>query len=162
KYEEEILRLSLDVTQHLDKLYGLSLNELGLDFAIDDTGRIWMHEANNGPQTAYHEEERAIEYIRSEEHTSELRSRFDLVCRLLLNTRSTLFPYTTLFRSKYEEEILRLSLDVTQHLDKLYGLSLNELGLDFAIDDTGRIWMHEANNGPQTAYHEEERAIEYI
>src|SRR5437868_3639186 len=33
---------------------------------------------------------------RSEEHTSELQSRFDLVCRLLL---STLFPYTTLFRS---------------------------------------------------------------
>ena len=64
--------------------------------------------------------------------------------------------------NKYEEEILRLSLDVTQHLDKLYGLSLNELGLDFAIDDTGRIWMHEANNGPQTAYHEEKRAIEYI
>ncbi|MEJ8776582.1 YheC/YheD family protein [Pseudogracilibacillus sp. ICA-222130] len=64
--------------------------------------------------------------------------------------------------SRYEEEILRLSLDVTQHLDKLYGLSLNELGLDFAIDDTGRIWLHEANNGPQTAYHEEKRAIEYI
>src|SRR5437868_6876832 len=38
---------------------------------------------------------------RSEEHTSELQSRFDLVCRLLLRRppRSTLFPYTTLFRS---------------------------------------------------------------
>src|SRR5450432_2999078 len=33
---------------------------------------------------------------RSEEHTSELQSRSDLVCRL---PRSTLFPYTTLFRS---------------------------------------------------------------
>src|SRR5699024_3485812 len=33
---------------------------------------------------------------RSEEHTSELQSRFDLVCRLV---HSTLFPYTTLFRS---------------------------------------------------------------
>src|SRR5699024_5260657 len=55
---------------------------------------------------------------RSEEHTSELQSRFDLVCRLLLEKkkyiltptcyynslrlpRSTLFPYTTLFRSNY-------------------------------------------------------------
>src|SRR5699024_4991223 len=68
---------------------------------------------------------------RSEEHTSELQSRFDLVCRLLLEkkktwsdglppcasvvsaptaaplpavlprpTTPTLFPYTTLFRSK--------------------------------------------------------------
>src|SRR5438874_989554 len=41
---------------------------------------------------------------RSEEHTSELQSRRDLVCRLLLEKiqlppRSTLFPYTTLFRS---------------------------------------------------------------
>src|SRR5699024_7794124 len=38
---------------------------------------------------------------RSEEHTSELQSRFDLVCRLLLRRplRSPLFPYTTLFRS---------------------------------------------------------------
>src|SRR5699024_7777128 len=35
---------------------------------------------------------------RSEEHTSELQSRFDLVCRLL--PTSTLFPYTTLFRSR--------------------------------------------------------------
>ncbi|HZW68746.1 MAG TPA: YheC/YheD family protein [Pseudogracilibacillus sp.] len=62
----------------------------------------------------------------------------------------------------YKEEILALSIDVTKHLDKLYGLSLNELGLDFAIDDEGKIWMHEANNGPQTAYHEDKRAINYI
>src|SRR5437773_946308 len=39
--------------------------------------------------------------LRSEEHTSELQSHHDLVCRLLLRTPppSTLFPYTTLFRS---------------------------------------------------------------
>src|SRR5699024_10349144 len=45
-------------------------------------------------------------YARSEEHTSELQSRFDLVCRLLLMTPppSTLFPYTTLFRSFVELE----------------------------------------------------------
>src|SRR5438874_1032826 len=46
-----------------------------------------------------------VGYVRSEEHTSELQSRRDLVCRLLLETiprppRSTLFPYTTLFRSR--------------------------------------------------------------
>src|SRR5947207_1010165 len=37
---------------------------------------------------------------RSEEHTSELQSHSDLVCRLLRPPRSTLFPYTTLFRSR--------------------------------------------------------------
>src|SRR5690606_5591822 len=39
---------------------------------------------------------------RSEEHTSELQSRENLVCRLLLvcpPPPSTIFPYTTLFRS---------------------------------------------------------------
>src|SRR5690349_15229844 len=41
--------------------------------------------------------------MRSEEHTSELQSRRDLVCRLLLRhaLSSTLFPYTTLFRSRF-------------------------------------------------------------
>src|SRR5690606_34294869 len=37
---------------------------------------------------------------RSEEHTSELQSRENLVCRLLRPPSSTLFPYTTLFRSE--------------------------------------------------------------
>src|SRR5438874_2421503 len=41
----------------------------------------------------------AFVLARSEEHTSELQSRRDLVCRLLRPPRSTLFPYTTLFRS---------------------------------------------------------------
>src|ERR1035441_5912177 len=36
---------------------------------------------------------------RSEEHTSELQSLRHLVCRLLQAAASTLFPYTTLFRS---------------------------------------------------------------
>lgn len=62
----------------------------------------------------------------------------------------------------YEQKILDLSIDIAHHLDKLYGLGISELGLDFAIDDNGRIWMHEANNGPQTAYHEEKRAIYFI
>src|SRR5690606_22218966 len=47
---------------------------------------------------------------RSEEHTSELQSRENLVCRLLLVRRtpsSTLFPYTTLFRSPTGKAISR-------------------------------------------------------
>src|SRR5699024_1847279 len=58
-------------------------------------------------------EKMTVEYdpdvVRSEEHTSELQSRFDLVCRLLLRIQrtdphSTLVPYTTLFRSKHTYE----------------------------------------------------------
>ncbi|WP_100010145.1 YheC/YheD family protein [Lentibacillus sediminis] len=63
---------------------------------------------------------------------------------------------------KHEEIILRLSLELAHHLDKLHNLSLDELGIDLAIDENGRYWMHEANNGPQTAYHEEKRAINTI
>lgn len=62
----------------------------------------------------------------------------------------------------YEQDILKLSLEIAHHLDKLHGLVLDELGIDFAIDETGRYWMHEANNGPQTAYHEEKRAVHTI
>ncbi|HIS28108.1 MAG TPA: YheC/YheD family protein [Candidatus Avamphibacillus intestinigallinarum] len=64
--------------------------------------------------------------------------------------------------AKHESNILELSLELAHHLDKLYGLNLNELGIDLAIDETGRYWMHEANNGPQTAYHEEKRAVNTI
>src|SRR5688500_7811837 len=38
---------------------------------------------------------------RSEEHTSELQSPCNLVCRLLPPPTSTLLPYTTLFRSSF-------------------------------------------------------------
>ena len=71
QYETEILQLSVDVAWHLDKLYGLALDELGLDFAIDETGKIWMHEANNGPQTAYHEEKRAVNTIAYAKYIAE-------------------------------------------------------------------------------------------
>src|SRR5690606_28902406 len=40
---------------------------------------------------------------RSEEHTSELQSRENLVCRLLPPPRVSLFPYTTLFRSEPDQ-----------------------------------------------------------
>lgn len=60
------------------------------------------------------------------------------------------------------ENLKQLSLDLTQHLDKLYGLVLDELGLDLAIDRTGSFWLHEVNIGPQTTYHEKERAVNTI
>ncbi|MBC5637937.1 YheC/YheD family protein [Ornithinibacillus sp. BX22] len=63
---------------------------------------------------------------------------------------------------QYAEELRKLSLDITYHLDKLYGLVLDELGLDLAIDKNGRFWLHEVNNGPQSTYHEKERAINTI
>src|SRR5437016_1824470 len=43
----------------------------------------------------------SFDLVRSEEHTSELRSLTNLVCRLLRPSSSPLFPYTTLFRSSH-------------------------------------------------------------
>src|SRR5438132_1497970 len=48
---------------------------------------------------------------RSEEHTSELQSHSDLVCRLLLVQHppiSPLFPYTTLFRSASPDPVFNV------------------------------------------------------
>ncbi|GAB4075221.1 hypothetical protein GCM10028778_27240 [Barrientosiimonas marina] len=70
-YEQDILELSLNVTRHLDKLYNLALDELGLDFAIDENGRYWMHEANNGPQTAFHEAKRAVNTVAYAKYIAE-------------------------------------------------------------------------------------------
>src|SRR5699024_11548364 len=57
---------------------------LGLPFDLDEDAQaglnVYSAEVNDFcPETI-----RAIELERSEEHTSELQSRFDLVCRLLL------------------------------------------------------------------------------
>src|SRR5579885_2837926 len=58
---------------------------------------------------------------RSEEHTSELQSRFDLVCRLVLAPRpprSPLAPYTTLVRSALEvaeRRVQRQHVGVADH-----------------------------------------------
>lgn len=63
---------------------------------------------------------------------------------------------------KYDEKLRCLSIGLTEYLDRLHNFSLDELGLDLAIDETERFWLHEANNGPQSTYHEKERAVHTI
>lgn len=62
----------------------------------------------------------------------------------------------------HNKELRKLSLDLSKYLDRIHNFSLDEIGLDLAIDNTGRFWLHEANNGPQSTYHEEKRAINTI
>lgn len=71
KYEKDILRLSIEIAMHLDKIYGFGLDELGIDLAIDENGKYWMHEANNGPQTFFHEEKRAVNTIAYAKYIAE-------------------------------------------------------------------------------------------
>lgn len=62
----------------------------------------------------------------------------------------------------YYNKLRNLSVKLTEYLDRLHNFSLDELGLDLAIDETGRFWLHEVNNGPQSTYHEAERAVNTI
>lgn len=63
---------------------------------------------------------------------------------------------------KYANDVKELSVSVAKHLDSLYGFGLAELGIDFAIDKSGKLWMHEANNGPATRSFEDKRAVHII
>ncbi|NMA75063.1 MAG: hypothetical protein GX963_13125, partial [Bacteroidales bacterium] len=65
-------------------------------------------------------------------------------------------------KQEYHDQLISLSMGLTKHLDKLYNFALSEIGLDIAIDNDGRFWLHEANNGPQSTYHEKERAVHTI
>src|SRR5690349_8834055 len=62
-----------------------------------------------------YENGKPVRETRSEEHTSELQSRRDLVCRLLLNATAPPAPstlsYTTLFRSSSAPADVELALD---------------------------------------------------
>jgi len=79
------------------------------------------------------------------------------------NLRTFLFEeFGNKIGENYDKELRKLSLDLTNYLDRIHNFSLDELGLDLAIDNNGRFWLHEANNGPQSAYHEAERAVNTI
>src|SRR5437868_7742345 len=73
------------------EIYTLSLHDALPILAIDPICGMTVDE-NTAPATAVHNGT-----TRSEEHTSELQSRFDLVCRLLLEKKKHLIPcYVTL------------------------------------------------------------------
>lgn len=63
---------------------------------------------------------------------------------------------------RFYQKLSELSLDLTKYLDRIHHFSLDEIGLDLAIDKNKRFWLHEANNGPQSTYHEKERAVHTI
>lgn len=62
----------------------------------------------------------------------------------------------------YSSELRKLAMDLTIHVDKLMDYSLNDLGIDLTIDKSGKFWMHEINNGPESKYHEQEWAANTI
>ncbi|WP_175614588.1 YheC/YheD family protein [Piscibacillus halophilus] len=61
-----------------------------------------------------------------------------------------------------DNKMKKLAMDLSFHIDKLHGLAIDEMGLDIAIDVNKRFWLHEANIGPQTFAHENERAANVV
>lgn len=98
-------QLSFDLTQHLDKIYGLVLDELGLDITIDKTGRFWLHEVNMGPQSTYHEKERAVNTIGYAKYIAEngiylTNSSQRLTSKGQFNARNTNLPWAELSKKQ--------------------------------------------------------------
>ncbi|SHK13965.1 YheC/D like ATP-grasp [Anaerobranca californiensis DSM 14826] len=57
-----------------------------------------------------------------------------------------------------KNHLTKLALEIAEHVDGFYVNDLDELGIDLAIDKNEKIWLFEVNAGPQTKYHEWERA----
>src|SRR5699024_12821423 len=70
-----------------DITYGTN-NEFGFDYLRDNMAWATKDLVQRGHHFAIVDEVDSILIDRSEEHTSELQSRFDLVCRLLLEKKN--------------------------------------------------------------------------
>ena len=57
-----------------------------------------------------------------------------------------------------KEKLKSLALELSEHIDGFYDFNIDELGVDLSIDRDQNIWFYEANTGPQSKYHEAERA----
>lgn len=60
------------------------------------------------------------------------------------------------------EHLHATALGLAKHINSFYRFKIDELGIDLAIDTSGNMWLYEANTGPQTRYHEAERAVHTI
>src|SRR5699024_11666472 len=91
------VRLNQQAFREIDDIFSyIALEKLSPENAKGQTDRIWaaLKKLETFPQS--HQERSEGRYAgkgyRSEEHTSELQSRFDLVCRLLLEKKKKKKP----------------------------------------------------------------------
>lgn len=64
--------------------------------------------------------------------------------------------------SYWKDKLETLSFDIAKHIEEIYMQSFDEFGIDLAIDKDENIWLYEVNSGPQTKYHEPQRARHII
>lgn len=63
-------------------------------------------------------------------------------------------------RDELFKNLQNLAYQFTEHIDSFYPYSLDELAIDFAIDQKGKIWFFEGNTEPEIIFFKEEREIE--
>lgn len=60
------------------------------------------------------------------------------------------------------EKIQQVALDMVKHINSFFTVSIDELGLDFSIDNNGKLSIFEINTRPQTRFFQLERAKNII
>src|SRR5699024_11882337 len=95
KTEDEVLKFAKKMRKNGAKNFQLQAKldgfALALEYSNGSLQRISTRgDGNVGDDLSYlsNSDKLTIEGLRSEEHTSELQSRFDLVCRLLLEKKN--------------------------------------------------------------------------
>lgn len=57
-----------------------------------------------------------------------------------------------------KDKIESLAIELANYINSFYLYKINEIGVDIAIDKNGRYYTYELNGGPESKYHNKERA----
>ncbi len=93
----------IQLADAIDELYDYNLDELGLDLAVDPSGKWWFYEANTAPQTREHEAERAIHTIGYARYLAHRHHILEQVPEL--NTEQTIIGLLAIPSAEESEEI---------------------------------------------------------
>lgn len=103
--KEEIESLAIELSDYINSFSSHKINEIGVDIAIDSQGNYWTYELNGGPQSKYHEAERAkyvieyAKYLYDEYVEKKIESELKYIGGEFLRIE------TKLFNKDFEDEI---------------------------------------------------------
>ncbi|MBB5175128.1 YheC/YheD family protein [Texcoconibacillus texcoconensis] len=60
--------------------------------------------------------------------------------------------------SQFETDLYNISMELSSYIDMIHGFAIDELGIDFAIDENEKVWVYEVNQLPGARVDEYKRA----